>query len=95
MLATYPDVFAGGAILSGLPHRAVSPARAAFSCMNPGSDLTPAQWGDKVRNASTWSGPWPGGRTQLRLRFSSNQTTANYLWIDKGVTAKLTVTYQP
>lgn len=36
-----------------------------------------------------------GGRTQLRLRFSSNQTAANYLWIDKGVTAKLTVTYQP
>ena len=35
------------------------------------------------------------GRTQLRLRFVSNQTSTNYLWIDKGATATLTVTYQP
>lgn len=59
MLATYPDVFAGGAILSGLPHRCATSQSAAFSCMNPGSNLTPAQWGDKVRSASTWNGPWP------------------------------------
>lgn len=59
MLATYPDVFAGGAILSGLPHRCATTQSAAFSCMNPGSNLTPVQWGDKVRAASTWSGPWP------------------------------------
>ena len=59
LLATYPDVFAGGAILSGLPYRCATSQSAAFSCMNPGSDLTPAQWGDKVRAASTWTGPWP------------------------------------
>lgn len=59
LLATYPDVFAGGAILSGLPYRCATTQSAAFSCMNPGSDLTPAQWGDKVRAAGTWSGPWP------------------------------------
>lgn len=59
LLATYPDVFAGGAILSGLPYRCATTQSAAFSCMNPGSDLTPAQWGDKVRAASTWTGPWP------------------------------------
>ncbi len=59
LLATYPDVFAGGAILSGLPYRCATTQSAAFSCMNPGSDLTPAQWGDKVRAATTWTGPWP------------------------------------
>jgi poly(hydroxyalkanoate) depolymerase family esterase len=59
LLATYPDVFAGGAILSGLPYRCATSQSAAFSCMNPGTDLTPAQWGDKVRAASTWTGPWP------------------------------------
>ncbi|HWU52795.1 MAG TPA: hypothetical protein VN153_08260, partial [Tahibacter sp.] len=37
----------------------------------------------------------PTGRTQLRLRFSANQTATNYIWIDKGATAKLRVTYQP
>ncbi|WP_368563944.1 PHB depolymerase family esterase [Pseudoxanthomonas sp. UTMC 1351] len=59
MLATYPDVFAGGAIVAGLPYRCATSQSTAFSCMNPGSDLSPAQWGDKVRAASSHSGPWP------------------------------------
>lgn len=59
MLATYPDVFAGGAILSGLPHHCATSQSSAFGCMNPGTDLTPTQWGDKVRVSSTWTGPWP------------------------------------
>ena len=50
---------AGGAIIAGLPHRCATSQSAAFSCMNPGSNLTPAQWGDKVRASSTWTGPWP------------------------------------
>lgn len=59
MLAAYPDVFAGGAIVAGLPYRCATTQSAAFSCMNPGSDLSATAWGDKVRAASTWSGPWP------------------------------------
>ncbi len=59
MLAAYPDVFAGGAIIAGIPHRCATSQSAAFSCMNPGSNFTPAQWGDKVRASSTWTGPWP------------------------------------
>lgn len=59
MLATYPEVFAGGAIVAGIPYRCATSSTAAFSCMSPGSDLTPAQWGDKVRAASTHTGPWP------------------------------------
>jgi poly(3-hydroxybutyrate) depolymerase len=27
--------------------------------MNPGKNLTPAQWGNLVRSASTYQGPWP------------------------------------
>ncbi|MBB5208314.1 extracellular catalytic domain type 1 short-chain-length polyhydroxyalkanoate depolymerase [Chiayiivirga flava] len=60
MLATYPDVFDGGAILAGIPYNCGTGTTAAFSCMNPGSDLSPAAWGNKVRAAySSWSGPWP------------------------------------
>jgi poly(hydroxyalkanoate) depolymerase family esterase len=59
LLAAYPDVFAGGAILAGLPYRCATSQSAAFGCMNPGSDLSPGQWGDLVRAASSWSGPWP------------------------------------
>ncbi|WP_219339665.1 extracellular catalytic domain type 1 short-chain-length polyhydroxyalkanoate depolymerase [Luteimonas salinisoli] len=60
MLAAYPDVFAGGAILSGVPYRCATSQSAAFGCMNPGTDLTPAQWGDRVRSAhGGYAGPWP------------------------------------
>ncbi len=59
LLATYPDVFAGGGILAGVPYNCGTGTSAAFSCMNPGSDLSPLQWGNKVRAASTHSGPWP------------------------------------
>lgn len=59
LLATYPDVFAGGAVLAGIPYRCATSQTNAFSCMNPGTDLTPAQWGDKVRAASSWGGTWP------------------------------------
>lgn len=59
MLATYPEVFAGGAIVAGIPYRCATGMAGAFGCMNPGSDLTPAQWGDKVRAASSHAGPWP------------------------------------
>ncbi|MBQ1028343.1 PHB depolymerase family esterase [Micromonospora sp. C95] len=51
MLATYPDVFAGGSVIAGLPHRCATSMINAFSCMSPGVDKTPAQWGDLVRNA--------------------------------------------
>jgi hypothetical protein len=35
------------------------------------------------------------GRTQLRLRFAQNPAATNYVWIDKGATAKLKVEYVP
>lgn len=59
MLATYPEVFAGGAIIAGIPYNCGIGTTAAFSCMNPGSDLSPTQWGNKVRAASSHTGPWP------------------------------------
>jgi poly(hydroxyalkanoate) depolymerase family esterase len=59
LLASYPDVFAGGAIVAGIPYRCATSSSAAFSCMSPGTDLTPQQWGDKVRAASAHTGPWP------------------------------------
>ncbi|MET7710288.1 PHB depolymerase family esterase [Micromonospora sp. NPDC005413] len=60
MLATYPDVFAAGSIIAGIPYRCATSMVNAFSCMNPGSDKTPAAWGDLVRGAySGYSGPRP------------------------------------
>jgi poly(hydroxyalkanoate) depolymerase family esterase len=59
MLATYPELFAGGAIIAGLPYRCASGSSEAFSCMKPGKNLTPSQWGKLVRDASSHTGSWP------------------------------------
>jgi poly(hydroxyalkanoate) depolymerase family esterase len=59
MLATYPDVFAAGSVVAGLPY-GCAPATSPYTCMSPGVDKTPAQWGDLVRAAySGYAGPWP------------------------------------
>ncbi|MFF2750265.1 PHB depolymerase family esterase [Kitasatospora sp. NPDC058048] len=60
LLADYPDVFAGGAIDSGLPAHCATTQAAASGCQNSDQGLTPAQWGDKVRAAYPgYTGPWP------------------------------------
>ena len=59
MLATYPDMFAGGGVVAGIAYRCAASMIDAFSCMNPGKNLTPAQLGDLVRGASSHAGPWP------------------------------------
>ncbi|MDB5840617.1 MAG: depolymerase family esterase [Herminiimonas sp.] len=66
MLATYPEVFAGGAIMAGLPYKcASSEAEATAKCgllghkLAPEKDLSPAQWGDLVRGAAERNGARP------------------------------------
>jgi poly(hydroxyalkanoate) depolymerase family esterase len=59
MLAAYPDLFAGGGVVAGLPYRCATSLIDAFSCMYPGKNLTAGQWGDLVRSASSHTGPWP------------------------------------
>lgn len=59
MLATYPEVFAGGAVLAGVPYRAASGVQDAFETIFQGSSRSPAEWGDLVRAASPHRGPWP------------------------------------
>ena len=59
MLATYPEIFAAGAVIAGLPYGIAMNLREALdgmfhSPMRPARDL-----GDLVRNASDHSGPWP------------------------------------
>jgi feruloyl esterase len=59
MLACYPDLFAGGAIIAGLPYGAADSVQQAFQSMLQ-SPARPAQeWGDLVRTASGHRGRWP------------------------------------
>jgi len=59
MLACYPDVFAGGAIIAGLPFGAAEDVRGAFQAMAQSPARPAKEWGDLVRRASKHAGPWP------------------------------------
>ena len=59
MLATYPEVFAGGALIAGLPYGTASNVQEAFESMFKGRSAPARRWGDLVRAASPHRGPWP------------------------------------
>lgn len=60
MLAAYPEVFAAGAVVAGIPYGCGVDVVSAFSCMSPGADRTPAAWAQAVRDAHPgFAGPWP------------------------------------
>jgi poly(hydroxyalkanoate) depolymerase family esterase len=59
MLAAYPEVFAGGAIIAGLPYGSASTVQDALHIMARGASRSPEEWGDFVRSASSHRGPWP------------------------------------
>ncbi|WP_405800390.1 PHB depolymerase family esterase [Streptomyces halstedii] len=60
LLAAYPDVFAGGSIASGLPAQCATSQVGASSCQYGSLNLTPAQWGAKVRaQYPGYTGPRP------------------------------------
>ncbi|MBR9883444.1 MAG: PHB depolymerase family esterase [Oceanospirillales bacterium] len=68
MLATYPETFAGGGIIAGIPYKCARYAITALTDCGvdadragsvPIKDLSPQEWGDLVRDASDHTGPWP------------------------------------
>jgi feruloyl esterase len=59
MLATYPEVFAGGAIIAGLPFGIASNVREALGGMMQSTSRPAGKLGDLVRKASKHKGPWP------------------------------------
>src|SRR3954466_13273024 len=52
MLATYPEVFAGGAIIAGLPYGAATNMQQAFETMYQCPPRAARAWGELVRKAS-------------------------------------------
>jgi poly(hydroxyalkanoate) depolymerase family esterase len=59
MLACYPEVFAAGAIVAGLPYGAATSVQQAFETMFQSPSRPAPEWGDLVRNASPHRGSWP------------------------------------
>ncbi|MBX5158873.1 MULTISPECIES: PHB depolymerase family esterase [unclassified Rhizobium] len=59
MLATYPEVFAGGAIIAGLPYASAATIPEAFDRMRGHGGPTAEELELRLRSASGHKGPWP------------------------------------
>lgn len=59
MLAAYPEVFAAGAVIAGLPYGSARNVHEAFRSMFSGASRSAHDWGALVREASPHGGPWP------------------------------------
>lgn len=59
MLATYPDVFAGGAVIAGLPFGTAASVPEAFERMRGQAEVGPDRLAGLVRSASNHAGKWP------------------------------------
>jgi len=59
MLATYPEVFAGGAVLAGVPYRTAKGLQEGLESIFQGRSRSAGEWGQLVRAASSHQGPWP------------------------------------
>lgn len=59
MLATYPEVFAGGAVIGGLPYRTANTVFQAMARMKGYGGPSDRQLGALVRDATAHSAHWP------------------------------------
>ena len=59
MLATYPEVFAAGAVIAGLPFAVADTVPEAFDRMRGHGGPAPEALPELVKNASAHTGPWP------------------------------------
>lgn len=60
LLATYPEVFAGGGLIATVPYGCADGFFEAIACMWGGGDRHVQSWSAPVRKASNrYQGPWP------------------------------------
>ena len=73
MLATYPEVFAGGAIIAGLPYRSANTLMQAIFRMKGYGSPSDRKLDALVRGASRFTGPWP----TISVWHGDNDTTVD------------------
>jgi poly(3-hydroxybutyrate) depolymerase len=74
MLATYPEVFAGGAIIAGLPYGCANNVQQALEAMFTEQAHTPQALGDRVRAASQYA--MFGGPLGLFIKLKQRELSA-------------------
>lgn len=86
MLATYPEIFAAGAIIAGVAYGCAADVAGAFDCMGGRARSDASELGARVRRASPHKGPWP--RVQVwqgsadRIVAASNADAIVLQWSD-------------
>ncbi len=89
MLATYPETFAGGGLIAGLPYGTATSMPAALQQMSGGTPLGGDQLGDLVRRASKHAGSWPkvsiwhGGADRTVSPVNGEASLAQWLAVHK------------
>ncbi|MCC7382839.1 MAG: PHB depolymerase family esterase [Deltaproteobacteria bacterium] len=74
MMATWPDVFAGGAMIAGIAYNCTTTFNQVSTCLSPGIDRSAAEWGDRARAGHAgFSGPWP----RISIWHGTADTTVN------------------
>jgi poly(hydroxyalkanoate) depolymerase family esterase len=75
MLAAWPDLFAAGAMFAGTPYDCPSTQNAdVWNCISPGKDLSPSEWGNRVRAAFPG---FTGKRPRVSVWQGAQDTTVN------------------
>ena len=87
MLAAYPETFAGGAIIAGLPHGAAGNLQDALKAMHKAPHIPASELGKRVLDASPHKGPWP----KVSVWHGSSDSTVNPINADHIVNQWLSV----
>jgi poly(hydroxyalkanoate) depolymerase family esterase len=98
MLASYPDVFAGGAIIAGLAYGSATSVPGAFDRMRGHGGPSHEELRRMLRDASSYRGPWPRisiwqGTSDQTVAASNAEAIASQWWgvhqIDSAPTQSL------
>lgn len=81
LLASYPDVFAGGSVLSGVPAGGWTSGGQYVNSYQQASSKDAKAWGDIVRNAFSFSGTRP----RVQLWHGTSDELINYGWLAEEV----------
>lgn len=86
MLATWPELFAAGAVIAGLPYGSASSLMEAFAAMRQTRTQSASDSGDRVRAASSHRGDWPTlsiwhGQDDIIVRPAAGEALARQ-WIN-------------
>jgi poly(hydroxyalkanoate) depolymerase family esterase len=87
MLATYPEVFAGGGLIAGLPYGVAKSIPEAMQRMRRGGHDSDAALGVMVQHASDHDGPWP----RISIWHGTSDLTVNMANADATVAQWLAV----